>query len=408
MRLTTLISRLAICYALLAPTLAFAQDAETVADSRPTFTVFNLPFKLKHQEDYTIERIAVGLSIFLVVKMIIGRRTNKNLAILYVAQMDRDDGILKAQFAEAEPTVIIDGPETFKFYATGRRYCQGALFTFHMASRQDLLSNFTSFFSRNSKDTLEIEVNMNGSAMPSTVLFIGNQSAAKTVVKENLDITELAKKMEPTRDRLASWPGLSTTINGDDDDSLAQAAPLVVHAEHPSAFYEVMSSAVMDVLFGSTNNFNTSLQGDMSRYFRYLHASSDFRSPAFSSLDENTVGATGKRPVVRVSFNLPPSSNVEVMDRFVTFVCLVIDGLGSYKLTPDQVKKAADVRRTVEAKRESTVVEKERKLEERRAAKEAEERARLAKLPPEQREKERAKRDKILRQRKMKSMVKRM
>jgi hypothetical protein len=407
MRLTTTSACLALFCALLVPILAFAQDAETIADSRPSFTLFNLPFKLKHQEDYNIERIVLGLSIFIVVKMIIGRKTNKNLAILYVAQLDRDDGILKKQFAEAESTVIIDGPETFKFYATGRRYCQGALFTFRMASRQDLLSKITSFFGGSSKDILEIEVNMNENAMPSTVLFIGNHSAANTIAKDNRDITELAKKMEPARERLAMWPGLST--HGGDDDVLAQPAPLVVHAEHPSVFYEVMSPAVTDVLFGSlNNNSDTSIKSDMSKYFRYLHASSDFCSPALSRDSETIVGATGKRPVVRISFNLPPFDNTEVLDRFVTFVCFIVDGLGSCKLTPDQVKKAADLRRTMEAKRESTVVEKEKKMEERRAAKEAEERARLARLPPEQREKERAKRDKILRQRKMKSMVKRM
>jgi len=406
MRSTTSVACLALCCALLVPTLAFAQDAEPTADSRPIFTLFSLPFKLKHQKDYNVERIVVVLSILLVVKMITGRNTNKNLAILYIAEIDRDDGVLKTQFANAEPTVIIDGPETFKFYATGRRYCQGALFTLRMASRQDLLSNFTSFFGRNSKDTLEIEVNMNESAMPSTVLFIGNHSAAKTVAKENIDISEMAKKMEPSRDRLPTWPGLSN--NGENNDVVAQPAPLIVHAEHPSVFYDVMSPTVVDVLFGGTSNSIASSQGDMSRYFRYLHASSDFCSPALSSSDGNTVGATGKRPVLRASFNLPPSGNFEIMDRFVTFVCLVIDGLGKCKLTPDQVKKAADLRRTVEATKESTVVEKERKLQERRAAKEAEERARLAKLPPEQREKERAKRDKILKQRRMKSMVKRM
>jgi Protein of unknown function (DUF1682) len=386
---------LALCCVLL-PAITLAQDAGS-DDPRPTITFFNLSFKLKPQTDYNIERIALGLSIFFIVKMIIGRKTNKNLAILYVAEMDRDDGILKKQFAEAEPTVIIDGPETFKFHATGRRYCQGALFTFRMASRQDLLSTFTKFSGGSQRDILEIEVNMNENAMPSTVLFVGTHSAAKAVTKENRDIVELTKRLEPTRDRLATWPGVS----GNEDGSGDQPSPLVVHAEHPSVFYEIMSPPIMDVLFGPNAFYNE----DMSRYFRYLHASSDFRSPAFS---ENSVGATGKRPVVRVSFNLPPSGNYEVLDKFVTFVCLIIDGLGSCKLTPEQIKKSADLRRTVEAKRESTIVEKEKKLEERRAAKEAEERARLAKLPPEQREKERAKRDKILRKRSMKSAVKRM
>jgi hypothetical protein len=398
MRLITAIAWLA----LLLPAIALAQDAASEpliddgddVDDRQTFTLFNMVFKVKNQSDYNIERIVVGVAIFLITKMIIGRRANRNMGILYVAEMDRDDGILKKQFAEAEPTVIVDGPETYKFYATGRRYCQGALFTFRLKSRQDLLASFTTAFGGNSKDILDIEVNMNESAMPSTVLFVGTHTAAKTITKENKDIVELTKKLEPTRDRLATWPGVSANDDG-------QVSPLIVHAEQASVFYEVMTAPVMDVMFGPN-----AYSGDMSRYFRYLHASSDYQSPPTYS--ENAIGATGKRSVVRVSFNLPPTGNYEILDKFVMFVCLIIDGLGTCKLTPEQVKKAAELRRTVEAKRESTMVEKERKLEERRAQKEAEERARLAKLNPEQREKERAKRDKILKQRKMKSMVKRM
>jgi hypothetical protein len=397
--------------AFMLPLLAFGSQEtllpldETAADPRQTFTLFGFTFKLKHQEEYNIERIALGICIFLVVKMVIGRNTNKNLAIAYVAELDRDAGILKKQFAEAEPTVIVDGPETFKFHATGRRYCQGALFTFRLKSRQYPLAGFTTFFGGNQRDFLEIEVNMNESAMPSSVLFIGTHTAAKTVAKENRDIVELTKRMEPTRDRLPTWPGLldhnNSTPNNSSEVVSSHTASLVVQAEHPSAFYEIMTPAVVDVLFGGQD-------GGISRYFRYLHASSDFQSPVFLSADSNVAGATGKRSVVRCAFTLPPSGNWETIDKFVLFVCLVIDGLGSCKLTQEQVKKAADLRRTVEAKRESTVYEKEKKLEERRAQKEAEERARLAKLTPEQREKERAKRDKILRQRKMKSMVKRM
>ena len=392
MQLKLIISYMALCCALL-PIIAFAQDDNLLAGdddgSSPTFTLFNPPFKIKHQADYNIEFVVIGISILLIFKMIFGRRTNRNLAILYVAELDRDDGVLKKQFAEAEPTVIIDGPETFKFYATGRRYCQGALFTFRMARRHDLLDSLIKFAQ---KDVVDIEINMNESSMPSTVLFIGTHSAAKTVTKEIRDIVELAKRMEPTRDRLATWPGLS---NGDVDEP----SPLIVHAEQPSVFYEVMSPIAMEPFLS------------LSKYFRYMHASSDYRTPFFTaSTDENStrVGAFGKRNVVRFSFTLPPSGELETLDKIVSFVCLVIDGLGTCKLTPEQVKKAADLRRTVEAKRESTIIEKERKLEERRAAKEAEERARLAKLPPDQREKERAKRDKILKQRKLKSLSKRI
>ena len=123
-------------------------------------------------------------------------------------------------------------------------------------------------------------------------------------------------------------------------------------------------------------------------------------------MSESAVGATGRRSVVRLSLHLPPTGNWQILDRFITLLCLVIDDLGSCKLTPEQNKKASDARHKAESSRDEAVTEKEKRLEERRAAKEAEEKERLAKLTPDQREKERAKRDKVLRQRRLKSLVK--
>ena len=286
---------------------------------------------------------------------------------------------MQHQFAEAETQVIQDSPSVFKFYASGRRYCQGALFTFRFISRQDVLSLV---LSPGQKDTLEIEVNMNESAMPPTVLFIGTPSAAKTIPKEHRDIADLAKKLEPTRDRLATFPVDS----------------LVVYAEHASVFYDVITPVVVDSFLGPA----------LSKYFKYLHASSDYRVEGWKAEREGVVGASGKRAVVRVGLTLPPVGDVEALDAFITFVCLVVDGLGTCKLSAEAVKRAMEVRHKVENSREEVVNEKEKRLEDRRLAKEAEERERLAKLPPQQRAKEKAKRDKVLRERKMRQMVKKL
>lgn len=368
------------CFAVLVPSTAFAYEVALEDTDATPATGFKLPFKFKQQDSYALEGAMLIFCTAILINMYLGRRKNEKLAVRYVAELVRSDGVVQKQFAEAESQVILEGPDIFKFYATGRRYCQGALLTFRMASRQDLVSLL---MKPGQRDTLDIEVNMNESAMPQTVLFIGTHSAAKTIIKDNRDISVLAKRMEPTRDRLATWPV---------DD-------LVVNAEQSAVFYEIISPQVMDALFGPN------VWSEVGRYFKYLHVSSEYR---VEMARESAVGATGRRSVVRVSLNLPPTGNWEILDRFITMVCLVIDGLGSCKLTPDQAKKASEARRKAENSREEAVSEKEKRLEERRLAKEVEERERLAKLPPDQREKERAKRDKVLKQRRMKAMVKKL
>lgn len=367
------------CFAVLLPSTAFAYEV-AIEDIEKPAAGFKLPFKLKHQDSYALEVAMLIFCAAILINMYLGRRKNEKLAVRYVAELVRSDGIVQKQFTEAESQVILEGPDVFKFYATGRRYCQGMLLTFRMASRQDLV---TLLLKPGQRDTLDIEVNMNESAMPQTVLFIGTPSAAKTIVKDNRDISVLAKRVEPTRERLPSWPV---------DD-------IVVNAEQAAVFYEVISPQVMDAFFGPL------AWRDVDRYFKYLHVSSEHR---VEEVRESAVGATGRRSVVRVSLNLPPTGNWEILDRFITMVCLVIDGLGSCKLTPEQAKKASEARRKAENSREEAVTEKEKRLEERRLAKEAEERERLLKLPPDQREKERAKRDKVLKQRRMKALVKKV
>jgi len=344
---------------------SFATEASHPGVIHPLF-----PFRLKKTQDaYSLEFACGALAFLIIANYLRGRFRNEKLAVDYTAALLRDESPICRSFAVAPPELRKVGPDLFTVYVSGRRYCHGMLLTFKLARRQDLVAVA---LASASKDILDVEVAMNPASLPLTVLFVGSYAAAKVVTEENRDIVDLAKRLEPTRDRLVGWP-----------------SDLVVHAEHASIFYDMMSGHAMDLFFGPAA-FDA-----VGHYFRFLHVTSEY---AFGE----------HRQKVHVSFSLPPAEDIATLDRFMNFVTFVIDILGAYKLNPEQTKRATDARAKAETQRPNAVEEMAKRVEERRIAKEAEEKARLARLPPDQRAKEVARKQKILKERKMRSMVKKV
>lgn len=56
---------------------------------------------------------------------------------------------------------------------------------------------------------------------------------AKPLLRKQADIERFTKRLEVTRDRIATWP-----------------ADLVVHAEHPSIFYDLMTDQLLEQVGG--------------------------------------------------------------------------------------------------------------------------------------------------------------
>lgn len=186
----------------------------------------------------------------------------------------------------------------------------------------------------------------------------------------------MAHGVEVTRDRLATFP----------------ADSLTVLAEHSSIFYDLMVDDVVQLLFAK----GTFAQ--LQPYFRYLHFTTEHmtdvvpsgkqpkpvRSVLFTLCDACvlwwlcvaciasalpcpcviymlqfracTTGqcrncaqiATHRRPIqlLRFSFNLPwANDNMADMARLLQAVMLFIDVVGQYKMSPEQLKRGAKVRR---------------------------------------------------------------
>lgn len=352
-----------------------AAAAEPAAPRRPPV------IQLRPQDSWVVEICALAFLAAFLVNLFVGRRRNEQLALAWTTELVAADGVLDRNFSLLGPgdtaageVLLKDSMHCYKFWASGRRFCKGMLATFNLVRRQDLLA-YAVMALRGQKDVLELEVRMNEGAMPPLALVIAQPAIARELQQDSADVKALCKRLEPTRDRIAQWPERLTVL-----------------AEHSSVFYDLMTPQLLDLAF-SKDAFQA-----LRPYFRYLHVTSD--------------APDGPHPqVVRLSFALPPRGDAATLDRFLVLVLLLVDLLGSYKLSPEQEKRAREARQRREAAEAKQggggqADERARRAEERRLAKLEAEKERLRRLPPDQRAKELERKQKIQMRRQMSKFAK--
>jgi hypothetical protein len=335
-------------------------------------------FKLREQDSYALELFFAAFLLAYAAVAVRGRRANQRLALAHAEALLRAGGALDRNFAAAaaggdaaagagDATLIKEGPDTFKVYASGRRGCQGVLVALRLAPRHDLLAGLTG---ASAPDAVEIEIALAEGAMAPLVLFVAAPAALRAT-GQPADVRALARRLEAGRD-LAGWPGA-----------------LAVFAEHAPTFQELMAPQLMDAAFGAA------AWSEFGPHFRFLHASSDYGAACHG--------------VVRVGAALPPPGAAAdaVVERLISLACLMVDALCMYK-PPEQAKRAAEARRRAGAAEDAPTPAEEaaKRAEALRERKEAEEKERLKKLAPEAAAKERARLDRIERARRAKKMAK--
>ncbi|KAL4424643.1 hypothetical protein ABPG77_002261 [Micractinium sp. CCAP 211/92] len=337
--------------------------------------------QLRPQDSWVVELCALAFLATFLVNLFVGRRRNEQLALAWTTQLVAPDGVLDRNFSLLGPgdtaageVLLKDSMHCYKFWASGRRFCQGMLATFNLVRRQDLLA-WGVMALRGQKDVLDLEVRMNEGAMPPLVLVVAQPTIARELQQGSDDVKSLCKRLEPTRDRIAQWPERLTVL-----------------AEHSSIFYDLMTPQLLDLAF-SKEAFES-----LRPYFRYLHITSDAPDGPHA-------------PVVRLSFVLPPQGDHATLNKFLALALLLADLLGSYKLSPEQEKRAREARQRREAADAKQggggqADERARRAEERRQAKLEAERERLRRLPPEQRAKELERKQKIQMRRHMAKFAK--
>ncbi|MBA0698279.1 hypothetical protein Goari_021776 [Gossypium aridum] len=170
---------------------ASPNDSDTKTASRPG----NVSGSNK---SFTVEIICGVFLIAFMINYFIGKRENENIALAWAAKFATKGSIFEKNFSllgigegEDSPLLLKEGQNVFKFYASGRRYCQGLLATMELKSRHDLISRLFNLVVP-CKDEITFEVSMNEEAMDQVVFALAKKKAAKGMQKEVRDLQRFA------------------------------------------------------------------------------------------------------------------------------------------------------------------------------------------------------------------------
>ncbi|KAL0013143.1 hypothetical protein SO802_000212 [Lithocarpus litseifolius] len=267
------------------------------------------PFSLK---TYTIEIVSVTFLIIFAINYFTGRRENENLALAWAVKFATKDSIFDRNFSllgvgegDDSPLLLKEGQTVFKFYASGRRYCQGLLATMELKSRHDLISRLYNMVVP-CKDEISFEVYMNEEAMDHVVFAVAKKKAAKTMQKEVRDLQKFAGMVPAPSGK--KWV----------------SEELAVISELKEVAGDLITDAVLEQVFGE-KAFEEFGKGFMSMHFS----------------DQNP--GTHKK-VLLFKFALPDANNMADMTRLVALIPYYIDLIGRYKLSSQARSKTEATR----------------------------------------------------------------
>ncbi|KAK9109817.1 hypothetical protein Sjap_017877 [Stephania japonica] len=296
---------------------------------------------------YTVEIVCISFLVAFTINYFTGKRENENIALAWAGKFATKDTIFDKNFSllgtgdgKDTPLLLKEGQNVFKFYASGRRFCQGLLATMELQSRHDLISRVYNWVVP-CKDEITFEVYMNDDAMDHVVFALAKKKNAKVMHKEFRDLQRYANLM-PTGPSSRKWV----------------AEDLMAVTESKEVGGDLITEAVLDQVFGE-KAYEKFGKGFISMHFSDQHQ-----------------GAPRKMLVFK--FALPSAKRMADMTRLVALVPYYIDLIGRYKPS-SQVRSRTEATRlkmAQEAYKELQSVRQEvlqkKKAERRKMAEEAE------------------------------------
>lgn len=301
----------------------------------------------RNRQSFTIEIFCVSFLVMFAINYFTGKRENENIALSWAAQFAGKGSIFEKNFSllgigdggDDAPLLLKEGQTTFKFYASGRRYCQGLLATLELKSRHDLIAKIYNMVVP-TRDEISFEVYMNDDAMDHVVFAMAKKKAAKAMHKDFMDLQRFATILSPPTTR--KWVA---------DD-------LAVISESREVASDFITEALIDQVFGD-KAFEKFGKGLISIHF-----------------SDNHTGI--HRKVLMFKFVLPAAKNMADISRLVALVPYYIDLIGRYKLSSQARSKtdAARQKAAQEAQKELRNAQQEvmqrRKAERKKMMEEAE------------------------------------
>ncbi|XP_049352124.1 uncharacterized protein At5g49945 [Solanum verrucosum] len=259
------------------------------------------PESPKSISSYTVEIVCVSFLIMFVINYFTGKKENEKLALAWASKFATKDSIFDKNFSllgvgetDDSPLLLKEGQNVFKFYASGRRFCQGLLATMELKSRHDLISRLYNMVVP-CKDEITFEVYMNDDAMDHVVVAVAKKKLAKTMQKETTDLQRFASLVSPPSGK--KWI----------------AEELAVVAESKEVAGDMLNETVLDQVFGD-KAYEKFGKGFISMHFSDQHLGSHKKMLVFK-------------------FALPDAKNMADMTRLVALVPYYIDLIGRYKLS---------------------------------------------------------------------------
>lgn len=231
----------------------------------------------------------------------------------------------------------------YRSFASGRRYCQYALLTLDFKAQQDLFSQIWYMFQPR-PDLLSVDVIMND--MPPTVLALGTPKGLKDLLKEQPGIKDYAKTMSVAKDRANGWSDAARGWS--------------VLAESPSVLYELLNTEPAIARAFTSKLFRSALISSEDTSGNEPGSDSNSNSSAAAAAaggasgeaggSSGSSGAAAKAPrqQLRFVFALPPAGQEEELEPLLAAVFLLVDLVGSYKVSPEMRKKAQELRTKLE------------------------------------------------------------
>ncbi|KAJ7968006.1 DUF1682 family protein [Quillaja saponaria] len=283
-----------------------ATPVDVNSDSKPKIETVKAP------RSYTIEIVCGTFLITFVINYFTGKRENENLALAWAAKFATKDSIFEKNFSllgvgegDDSPLLLKEGQNVFKFYASGRRYCQGLLATMELKSRHDLISRLYNVVVP-TRDEITFEVYMNEDAMDHVVFAMAKKKAAKAMQKDVRDLQRFAGLVSPPSGR--KWV----------------AEELAVISESKEVAGDLITEAVLDQVFGDK---------------AFEKFGKGFISMHFSDQQPGT-----HKKMLLFKFVLPSVNNMADMTRLVALVPYYIDLIGRYKLSSQARSKTEGAR----------------------------------------------------------------
>ncbi|KAI3805149.1 hypothetical protein L1987_27252 [Smallanthus sonchifolius] len=273
-----------------------ANDSENVTASAPA----PAPEK-KSIGSYTVEVTCILILIIFAINYFTGKKENETLALAWAAKFATNESIFEKNFSllgvgegEDSPLLLKEGQNVFKFYASGRRFCQGVLGTMELKSRHDLMARLFNMIVP-CKDEITFEVYMNDDAMDHVVFALAKKKVVKVMQKEVRDLQRFGSLM--------AVPGNRKWV----------ADELGVVTESKEVAGDLITDAILDQVFGE-KAFEKFGKFFISMHFSDQHPSSH-------------------RRVLIFKFALPAADRMADMTRLVALIPYYIDLIGRYKLS---------------------------------------------------------------------------